>query len=159
MFKNVSWDTIGEDARANLYYYARDCGLLAETLEVADKTTTDKTSPILNDLGPVALPRIGKKERCSKPCPRHCQAGHRAGPHQYCSKPFNCGCCMGTCHLCEPAKNLWSPSTRLQSMMAAKRAEQMKQYNQQYKDAAEHETSKLRGAYFRAYWDELCSRL
>ena len=33
----------------------------------------------------------------------------------------------------------------------AKRAEQMKQYNQQYKDAAEHETSKLRGAYFRAY--------
>ena len=38
----------------------------------------------------------------------------------------------------------------------AKRAEQMKQYNQQYKDAAEHETSKLRGAYFRAYWAELC---
>ena len=112
----------------------------------------DKTSPILNDLGPVALPRIGKKERCSKPCPRHCQAGHRAGPHQYCSKPFNCGCCMGTCHLCEPAKNLWSPSTRLQSMMAAKRAEQMKQYNQQYKDAAEQaETSKLPGA----YWAEL----
>ena len=37
-------------------------GMLAETLEVADKTTTDKTSPILNDLGPVALPRIGKKE-------------------------------------------------------------------------------------------------
>ena len=32
----------------------------------------------------------------------------------------------------------------------------MKQYNQQYKDAAEHETSKLRGAYFRAYWAELC---
>ena len=30
---------------------------------LADKTTTDKTSPILNDLGPVALPRIGKKER------------------------------------------------------------------------------------------------
>ena len=140
---------------------------------LADKTTTDKTSPILNDLGPVALPRIGKKERFSKPCPRHRQAGHRAGPHQYCSKPFNCGCCMGTCHLCEPAKNLWSPSTRLQSMMAAKRAEQMKQYNrvlsiniccslrcllaqkakrteqmkqynQQYKDAAEQaETSKL----------------
>ena len=124
-------------------------GLEDPTLETPLKDTglppsPDKTSPILNDLGPVALPRIGKKERCSKPCPRHRQAGHRAGPHQYCSKPFNCGCCMGTCHLCEPAKNLWSPSTRLQSMMAAKRAEQMKQYNQQYKDAAEQaETSKL----------------
>ena len=153
-------------------------GLEDPTLETPLKDTglppsPDKTSPILNDLGPVALPRIGKKERFSKPCPRHRQAGHRAGPHQYCSKPFNCGCCMGTCHLCEPAKNLWSPSTRLQSMMAAKRAEQMKQYNrvlsvniccslrcllaqkakrteqmkqynQQYKDAAEQaETSKL----------------
>ena len=79
---------------------------------LADKTTTDKTSPILNDLGPVALPRIGKKERFSKPCPRHRQAGHRAGPHQYCSKPFNCGYCMGTCELCEPAKPQWSPSGR-----------------------------------------------
>ena len=132
-------------------------GLEDPTLETPLKDTglppsPDKTSPILNDLGPVALPRIGKKERFSKPCPRHRQAGHRAGPHQYCSKPFNCGCCMGTCHLCEPAKNLWSPSTRLQSMMAAKRAEQMKQYNQQYKDAAEQaETSKLPGA----YWAEL----
>ena len=38
----------------------------------------------------------------------------------------------------------------------SKNAEQMNQYNQQYKDAAEHETSKLRGAYFRAYWAELC---
>ena len=71
---------------------------------LADKTTTDKTSPILNDLGPVALPRIGKKERFSKPCPRHRQAGHRAGQLQFCSKPFNCGCCMGTCQLCEFAK-------------------------------------------------------
>ena len=104
LFKNVSWDTIGEDARANLYYYALDNGLLAETLEVANKTTTDKTSPILNDFGPVALPRIGKKKRFSKPCPRHPQAGHRAGQLQFCSKPFNCGCCMGTCQLCEFAK-------------------------------------------------------
>ena len=32
LFKNVSWDTISEDARANLYYYACDNGLLAETL-------------------------------------------------------------------------------------------------------------------------------
>ena len=45
LFKNVSWDTIGEDARANLYYYAFDNGLLAETLEVADKTTTDTQRP------------------------------------------------------------------------------------------------------------------
>ena len=104
MFQNVSWDTIGEDACANLYYYALDNGLLAETLEVADKTTTDKTSPILNDFGPVALPRIGKKKRFSKPCPRHRQAGHRAGQLQFCSKPFNCGCCMCTCQLCEFAK-------------------------------------------------------
>ena len=71
---------------------------------LADKTTTDKTSPILNDLGPVALPRIGKKERFSKPCPRHCQVGHRAGKIQLCAKPINCGCCMGTCQLCEFAK-------------------------------------------------------
>ena len=113
LFKNVSWDTIGEDARANLYYYALDYGLLAETLEVADKTTTDKTSPILNDLGPVALPRIGKKERFSKPCPRHREAGRRAGPHQYLSKPFHCGCCVGTCELCDPTKDLSSPSFSL----------------------------------------------
>ena len=71
---------------------------------LADKTTTDKTSPILNDLGPVALPRIGKKERFSKPCPRHRQVGHRAGKIQLCAKPINCGCCMGTCQLCEFAK-------------------------------------------------------
>jgi hypothetical protein len=84
---------------------------------LADKTTTDKTSPILNDLGPVALPRIGKKERFSKPCPRHRQAGRRAGPHQYLSKPFHCGCCVGTCELCHPSlsaasgvcRSQWSP--------------------------------------------------
>ena len=38
-------------------------GLATLAQPLADKTTTDKTSPILNDLGPVALPRIGKKER------------------------------------------------------------------------------------------------
>ena len=75
---------------------------------LADKTTTDKTSPILNDLGPVALPRFGKKERFSKPSPRHCQAGRRARPHQYLSKPNNCGCCVGTCELCNPPKPQWS---------------------------------------------------
>ena len=40
MFKNVSWDTIGEDARANLYYYALDHGLLAETLEEQERQGT-----------------------------------------------------------------------------------------------------------------------
>ena len=85
-------------------------GLATLAQPLADKTTTDKTSPILNDLGPVALPRIGKKERFSKPCPRHREAGRRAGPHQYLSKPFHCGCCVGTCELCDPAKDLWSPS-------------------------------------------------
>ena len=84
---------------------------------LADNTTTDKTSPILNDLGPVALPRISKKERFSKPCPRHREAGRRAGPHQYLSKPFHCGCCVGTCELCHPSlsaasgvcRSQWSP--------------------------------------------------
>ena len=143
-------------------------GLATLAQPLADKTTTDKTSPILNDLGPVALPRIGKEERkealeefrkgkgksggargegasdkravalearerlgkedttyweqegcrlahrlasrLAMPCPRHRQAGRRAGPHQYLSKPFHCGCCVGTCELCEPAQNLWSPS-------------------------------------------------
>ena len=83
----------------------------------ADKTTTDKTSPILNVLGPVALPWIGKKERFSKPCPRHRQAGRRAGPPQYLSKPFHCGCCVGTCELCHLSlsaasgvcRSQWSP--------------------------------------------------
>ena len=50
------------------------------------------------------VPRIGKKERFSKPCPRHRQVGHRAGNIQLCAKPINCGCCMGTCQLCEFAK-------------------------------------------------------
>jgi len=82
-----------------------DNATLAQLL--ADKTTTDKCS---NDLGPVALPRIGKEERFSPPCPRRRQAGRRAGPHQYLSKPFHCGCCMGTCELCDPTKDPWSPS-------------------------------------------------
>ena len=38
-------------------------GLATLAQPLADKTTTGKTSPILNDLGPVALPRIGKEER------------------------------------------------------------------------------------------------
>ena len=88
---DLGMDTLGMDTLAQL---------------LADKTTTDKTTTDkgFNDLGPVALPRIGKKERFSKPCPRQRQAGHRAGQLQFCSKPFNCGCCMGTCQLCEFAK-------------------------------------------------------
>ena len=135
--------------------YGRSMDTSAQLL--ADKTTTDKG---FNDLGPVALPRIGKEERkealeefrkgkgksggargegasdkravalearerlgeedttyweqegcrlahrlasrLAMPCPRHRQAGRRAGPHQYLSKPFHCGCCVGTCELCDP---------------------------------------------------------
>ena len=100
LFKNVSWDIIGEDARANLYYYALDSGLVPQRRRGRSPI---RPRPILNDLGPVALPRIGKKERFSKPCPRHRQAGREAGPHQYLSKPFHCGCCVGTCELCDPS--------------------------------------------------------
>ena len=82
-------------------------GLATLAQLLADKTTTDKG---FNDLGPVALPRIGKEERFSPPCPRHRQAGRRAGPHQYLSKPSHCGCCAGTCELCDPTKDLWSLS-------------------------------------------------
>ena len=150
--------------------YGRSMDTLAQLL--ADKTTTDKG---FNDLGPVALPRIGKEERkealeefrkgkgksggargegasdkravalearerlgkedttyweqegcrlahrlasrLAMPCPRHRQAGRRAGPHQYLSKPFHCGCCVGTCELCHPSlsaasgvcRSQWSP--------------------------------------------------
>ena len=87
-------------------------GLATLAQLLADKTTTDNTTTDkgFNDLGPVALPRIGKEERFSPPCPRHRQAGRRAGPHQYLSKPFHCGCCVGTCELCDPTKDLWSLS-------------------------------------------------
>ena len=53
LFPNVSWDTLDWDSRADLYYYALDSGLIPPR----------RPRPILNDLGPVALPRIGKKER------------------------------------------------------------------------------------------------
>ena len=52
LFPNVSWDTLDWDSRADLYYYALDSGLIPPR----------RPRPILNDLGPVALPRIGKKE-------------------------------------------------------------------------------------------------
>ena len=55
--------------------------------------------------------------RLAMPCPRHRQAGREAGPHQYLSKPFHCGCCVGTCELCFPSlsaasgvcRSQWSP--------------------------------------------------
>ena len=55
--------------------------------------------------------------RLAMPCPRHREAGRRAGPHQYLSKPFHCGCCVGTCELCFPSlsaasgvcRSQWSP--------------------------------------------------
>ena len=167
---DLGMDSLGMDTLAQL---------------LADKTTTDKTTTDkgFNDLGPVALPRIGKEERkealeefrkgkgksggargegasdkravalearerlglppakgwkkydttyweqegcrlahrlasrLAMPCPRHRQAGRRAGPHQYLSKPFHCGCCVGTCELCNPSlsaasgvcRSQWSP--------------------------------------------------
>ena len=48
LFKNVSWGTVGEDARANLYYYALDHGLLAQTLEGQERqgTASGKDGPL-----------------------------------------------------------------------------------------------------------------
>ena len=65
LFKNVSWDTIGEDARANLYYYALDHGLLAETLEEQERqeTASGQDGPVhgLGQDTPCAL------EGCTRP--------------------------------------------------------------------------------------------
>ena len=48
LFKNVSWDTLDDDARANLYYYACDYGLLAETLEKQERqgTASSQDAPL-----------------------------------------------------------------------------------------------------------------
>jgi len=35
-------------------------------------------------------------------CPRHRAAGQRAGEHRRGDRPFHCGCCAGTCELCDP---------------------------------------------------------
>ena len=35
-------------------------------------------------------------------CPRHRAAGQRAGEHRLGDRPFHCGCCAGTCELCDP---------------------------------------------------------
>ena len=62
-------------------------------------------------------------------CPQHCQAGRRAKPHQYLSKPFHCGCCVGTCeHLfcravangLRPLRRTWAwPSPPIPSWLAS----------------------------------------
>ena len=52
--------------------------------------------------------------RLAMPCPRHRQAGREAGPHQYLSKPFHCGCCVGTCELCHPSLSAASGVCRSQ---------------------------------------------
>ena len=71
LFKNVSWDTIGEDARANLYYYALDHGLLAETLEEQERqgTASGQDGPV-HGLGPDTLCAL---EGCTRP--RECKVG------------------------------------------------------------------------------------
>ena len=113
LFPNVSWDTIDEDARANLYDHALDSGLVPQRRRGRSPI---RPRPILNDLGPVALPRIGKKERkeahreravalealppgkggpapvaLPMPCPRHSQDG--IGWWRT---------CQSTCELCFP---------------------------------------------------------
>ena len=57
-------------------------------------------------------PRLAS--RLAMPCPRHRQAGREAGPHQYLSKPFHCGCCVGTCELCHPSLSAVSGVCRSQ---------------------------------------------
>ena len=65
LFKNVSWDTLSHDARANLYYYALDHGLLAETLEEQERqgTASGQDGPVhgLGQDTPCAL------EGCTRP--------------------------------------------------------------------------------------------
>ena len=36
-------------------------------------------------------------------CPRNRLAGQRAGPHRYGTRPIHCGCCVGTCEVCDPS--------------------------------------------------------
>ena len=57
----------------------------APTSNLRGKTYWDQ---VLADLWQLALPM---------PCPRHShQAGRRAGPHSFLSKPFPFNCCVGT---------------------------------------------------------------
>ena len=36
------------------------------------------------------------------PCPRHRQGGQLAGRHPLGAMSFRCGCCVGTCEICDP---------------------------------------------------------
>ena len=97
-----------------------------KAFEMMDRFALNPSSMLAD--APSATPRAGgspgegrargrqtNNPRPAKPpkdlaCPRHHQAGRRAGPHQYLSKPFHCGCCVGTCEQCDPTKDPWSPS-------------------------------------------------
>ena len=92
-------------------------GVASASSDVAG--ASDARAEGFNELGPVALPRIGKEERFSPPCPRHRQAGRRAGPPQYLSKPFHCGCCVGTCELCDPTLYALPPPPPPEALEAA----------------------------------------
>ena len=72
----------------------KDAAEQAETSTLRGKTYWDTLYEEVIKLEDLPLPMQ---------CPQHCQAGRRAKPHQYLSKPFHCGCCVGTCELCDPS--------------------------------------------------------
>ena len=83
------------DARCAAYWKADQLGRQEQDQDAAEQAETSKQGQqALKDRGPDARPN---------PCPRHRRAGREAGEHQYRSKPFHCGCCVGTCELCDPS--------------------------------------------------------
>ena len=83
------------DACRAAYWMADQLGRQEQDQDAAEQAETSKQGQqALKDRGPDASP---------KPCPRHRRAGREAGEHQYRSKPFHCGCCVGTCELCDPS--------------------------------------------------------
>ena len=83
------------DARRAAYWKADQLGRQEQDQDATEQAETSKQGQqALKDRGPDARP---------KPCPRHRRAGREAGEHQYGSKPFHCGCCVGTCELCDPS--------------------------------------------------------
>ena len=94
------------DARRAAYWKADQLGRQEQGQDAAKQAETSKQGQqALEDRGPVAS---------SKECPRHREDGREAGPHQYLSKPFHCGCCVGTCELCEPSLSAASGVCRSQ---------------------------------------------
>ena len=94
------------DARRAAYWKADQLGRQEQGQDAAKQAETSKQGQqALEDRGPVAA---------SKECPRHREDGREAGPHQYLSKPFQCGCCVGTCELCHPSLSAASGVCRSQ---------------------------------------------